>query len=167
MANLDLNLESYEAQTSDFSPIPAGSYICQITDSEAYYSKAGRPNLKVTLTVADGDYIGRKLWCNFCLDAEVGLKILKSLAVAARHPNPNFIRDSEELHGLYAKARVVITKQEGYADKNDVKGFSDADTGTQSFAASSAPSPAAHHAAPQAAAAAASAPKRPWEKTAA
>lgn len=167
MANLDLNLEGYEAQTSDFSPIPAGSYICQITDSEAYYSKAGRPNLKVTLAVADGDYIGRKLWCNFCLDAEVGLKILKSLAVAARHPNPNFLRDSEELHGLYVKARVVISKQEGYADKNDVKGFSDADTGTQSFAASSQPAPSESRSQMPPPAQASGPAKRPWEKTAA
>lgn len=142
MALLDLNLEGYEAQTSDFSPLPAGSYVCQISNTESYYSKAQRPNLKVTLTVQDGDYAGRKIWTNFCLDAEVGLKILKSMAVAARHPNPNFLRDSEELHGLYVKARVTISKQEGYADKNDVKGFSDADSASVA-STSAAPNPAA------------------------
>lgn len=158
MAMLDLNLEGYEVQNTSFGLIPEGQYICQITDSEVGVSKAGRPKLTITFTLADGEYAGRKLWTNFTLDSEMGLKIFKSLCVASGHPNPNFVRDSDELHGLYVKARVVISKQDGYADKNDVKGFSSA--GGESSAASAPKAPAAPAAAKPAA-------KKPWERTAA
>jgi hypothetical protein len=162
MAQISLNMEGVDHQTS-FEPLPAGVYVCQVTDSGAKFSKNNRPNLNITMTVVDGEFTGRKIFDNFTLDHEIGLKIFKTLCVVAGHPNPNFVRDSEELHGLYAKVRIAIKEDPGYAPKNVVKGYMAAD-GSPTVAPAAQQSRAAAPAAP--AASAKPAARKPWEKAA-
>lgn len=159
MAVLQMNLSGYEAQTGVFEPLPAGNYIVQITDSEVRESKAGNPMVKWEFTVVDGDFSGRKVWDNMTLNNEVSLKRLKSLAVAGGHPNPDYINDTEEMHGLFVKIRVKVEQQDGYGPQNNVSSFGPAEV-TQGHA------PAAMHS-PKPTPAVAPAPspaKKPWQK---
>ena len=152
MAVMQVNLESVEAQTG-FDPIPAGTYIVQVTDSKVLESKAGNPMVFWEFTVVDGEFSGRKLWDYMTLNNEISLRRLKSLAVAAGHPNPDYVNDSEEMHGLYAKIKVKLTDDEKYGAKNNISSFASADGST--------PAPTVPKAAPAAPKAPA---KKPWEK---
>lgn len=58
-------------KSGGFEPLPTGEYVCSVTDVELQEVKTGnnegKPYLKVTLTVQEGDHENRKLWCNVML----------------------------------------------------------------------------------------------------
>jgi hypothetical protein len=123
MARVDLDLSSYDAQGSDYEPIPPGEYTIRVLDSEVTHSKAGNPMAIFTYEVLGPTHAGRKLWDYFVLNNEVALKRFKGLAEAVGYPNPNFIRDTEDLHGLQCSVRVSIEEQEGYSPKNKITSY--------------------------------------------
>lgn len=122
MATLNLDLSNYEAQ-DDFTPIPPGTYTVEVTDSDVTYSKAGNPMASITFEVLGPSHAGRKLWDHFVLNNDVALRRLKGLAEAAGHRNPNYIRDTEELHGLRCTVKVTIEEQEGYQPRNRITSY--------------------------------------------
>lgn len=122
MGTLNLDLSNIEAM-DDFSPVPPGEYVVTVADSEVTHSKAG--NLMATLTyeILGPTHAGRRIWDHYVIKNEVAMKRLKSMAQAAGHRNPNFIRDTEELHGLRCIVRVTVEEQDGYAPKNKITAF--------------------------------------------
>jgi hypothetical protein len=122
MAQLNLDLSGYEPQ-GDFDPIPPGDYIIEVVDSDVSTSRAGNPMAKFTFEVVGPSHAGRKIWDHFVLNNEVALRRLKALAEAAGHKNPNYVRDTEELHGLRCEVRVAIEEQEGYPPKNKISSY--------------------------------------------
>jgi hypothetical protein len=102
-----------------------------------------------------------RIWLQHSNDkaAEMGVRKLKAVAVAIKHSNPNYLRDSEELHGGEMTVRVTLRD---YDDKNgekrqsnDIKGYSPV--------GKAIPMPTSSASAPQTAAAPG---RRPWEKAA-
>lgn len=172
MAQLGLSLVNVQAQES-YSPLPAGEYPVKVTDTEVKNSKAGNVMLNVTFTVEDGhQFSGRKVFDNFVVSNEVAMKRLKSMAVAGKHPHPDFIQDSEELHGLRLVIRVKIEDGgDGYGPKNKISAFKAGESSTPLPPTNTIPAPApATAAAPATASAPAAAPaaggkqdKLPWE----
>jgi hypothetical protein len=73
-----------------------------------------------------------RVWDIMSLGNEVSMKRLKALAVCAGHPNPNFIADTEELHGKELMVRLKIEKDKDgqYEDKNKVSAFKPLGAGT-------------------------------------
>lgn len=127
MAQINQDLSQVPAQQS-YEPLPPGEYIVQVTDSAVVTTKTSHePMLKISLTVADGPYQGRHLFDNFVLSNDVAKKRLKALAVSGCHPNPDFIRDSEELHGLYLKVAVKLETDEKFGPKNKISSFKNLD----------------------------------------
>jgi len=138
MALLNAELSSYEAQEG-FDLLPPGWYDAEIVDSEI---KEGAKGNYINWTF---QIIGKpnKVWEIQTLGHEVGLKKLKTLAVCAGHPNPNFISDTEELHGKKCKVRLKIEKDETgkYEDKNRISAFKPMDASNRQPTTMNPPTP--------------------------
>jgi hypothetical protein len=128
MARIDANLEHYEEQT-DFSPIPPGEYLVVVSDSAVRESKNGNMMAEFVFTVqTPAEYRNRRIWDRFVLGNDVAMSRLKTLAKVVGHKNPNFIRDTEELHGGVFVAKVKIDEKAGYDPKNVVTSFKSAES---------------------------------------
>lgn len=150
MAFIDLNLSNVQAQES-IEPVPPGLYHVSVEDTDFAFAKSsGAPMLKITFNIEDGDFAGRKLFDNYMLNHEVGMKRLKALAVASNHPNPSYIADSEEFHGLECLAKVKLeTDPEGkYDPKNKISYFKPVKAGKPAAPAFPAAAPVAPPMAP-------------------
>ena len=82
MAKIDFSVVD-DVAGGDFAPIPDGEYDMLVTDTNYYTSSTGNPTLKVTLTIADGQHKGRKIFESFSLSNKIGMGILKSLVCGA------------------------------------------------------------------------------------
>lgn len=139
MAHIGTDLSKTKAQES-FEPVPPGEYVVQITDSGVVQTKTTGANmLKVTLSIAVGPFAGRKIFDNFVLGHDVAMSRLKSMAIAGQHPHPDFLNDSEELHGLSLMVKVKLTSDPNYSPQNKIISFH-AIKGAQAPQATQAPS---------------------------
>lgn len=172
MAKLALNLSEVKAEGSGFDYIPAGTYAVKITDSEVTETKAKTGHiLTLSLQVIDGQYAGSTIADRINVNnpnpdaVKIGLARLKRYLESVGL-NPNFIEDSNVLHGKKVIVRVderpfTITDERTGEQKQingcDVKKVFPYDEGAVSASpaqpASSQPSPSA---------APADKPKLPW-----
>lgn len=134
LAVLNLDLGGYDPVDSDLAPIPPGDYEVLIVGSrlkeiltlpilppEAEACLGGQPTgadryggpSHMSLKAAEFELVvlgpvcrGAKLRDIFTLGEDSSMSRMKTLAVAARCPNPDFIGDTEELHGLRCRVRV-------------------------------------------------------------
>lgn len=165
MAQLNANLSNIEGQIG-FEPLPPGFYRARVEDSEIKEGPAGN-YIAWTLQI-----VGKpnKVWDRMSLSNEISMKRLKGMAMACGHKNPNFIGDTEELHGLECMVRLKIETDETgkYEPKNAITAFKPIDGSTPTMAApvptteAATTAPAAASAKP--APAAATKTKMPWEK---
>jgi len=144
----------------DFTPIPAGEYLMQITDSDMKATKDGTGQyLELTLQVIDGEHKGRLCWDRLNLinknpkAVEIAQRSLSSICRATGVPS---VHDSAQLHGKPLVARVKYVEPQGQYDaKNDIKAYKPASgaPATAGQPASAAPAKPAQAAAQQPAAA--------------
>lgn len=114
----------------DFSPLPAGAYEVEITNSEVKDAKSGKGcYLSLEFTVINPQqYASRKVWANITLknasaQAEsIGQAQLSSLCRATGLPAP--LRDSDHLFQKIVRIRVKIEPaKDNYPAKNEVTGY--------------------------------------------
>ncbi len=55
------------AAAAEFAPLPAGEYTFRIASGDLFTSKRGTPGYKLTLEVTEGNFEGRRAWCDFWL----------------------------------------------------------------------------------------------------
>lgn len=126
MAFLAFNATQVQPQAS-FDPIPAGKYICQITESEIKPTKAGDgQKLVLTWEVLDGEFKGRKVWdsLNISNPSKQAEQISQAALSAICHAAGVLqLQDSAQLHNKPMRIRVNIEKSEGYEPSNKVKGY--------------------------------------------
>lgn len=137
MASLNFNAASV-APMQSFTPIPAGEYIAQITDSSIKKnSNETGMLLNITWTILDGQFTNRKVFDRINVShqdrktEEIGQKKLSAICHAIGVMQLN---DSNQLHGRPCKIDVTVrAKQEkvkgdpsqGYWDEsNDIRGVS-------------------------------------------
>lgn len=132
MAQLNQNLSGYNSYESDYELLPPGEYPVRITDGELKTPKAGgNQYLNLRYDVTDGPKKGRvlfdmlSLWSNNATAREIACRKLKSIGLAIRLPNPDYIGDTDELLNGEMIVRIGIKKDETgqYADRNEVKGY--------------------------------------------
>lgn len=132
MAQLNFNAANV-APAQSTSPVPAGLYNVQVTESDIKAAKSGGQYLALTLQVLDGQYINRKIWTNLTIsnsnsEAErIGQQQLSALCHAAGVIN---LQDSNQLHFKPLRVKVVIKENAQYGDRNEVKGFEALAAGT-------------------------------------
>ena len=130
------------APREDFSPIPSGEYVAQITDSELKPTSKGGHRLELAFEITEGDRKGRKVWANLNLDnpnpkaVEIAQRELSAICHAIGKLQVN---DSQELHYKPMTIRVGIEQSPGYNDKNVIKAYKAATGGQGNAPASSSP----------------------------
>lgn len=129
MAHLN-NFNANEVEpTTDFDPIPAGTYVAVITDSQMKPTKDGMGEyLELTFQVLEGEYKGRLLWARLCLNhsKEITAKIARGhLSAICRAVGVLTPRDSAELHNLPLVVKVALKKRTDNGElTNELKAFS-------------------------------------------
>ena len=118
MTQVNQDLSNYSEQIG-FDCLPAGWYEATVIDSEIKEGPKG-PYINWTFEI-----IGHpnRVWDVMSLSSDVSLQRLKTLAKCAGHSNPNYIADTEELHGLSCMVRLKIERSEEYDDKNRITAF--------------------------------------------
>jgi hypothetical protein len=125
------DLSKTQAQ-GGFEPLPAGKYVCNVTNAELADTKSGGKMIKLELTVAAGESKNRKLFGNINVQnanpkaTEIGLSQLKSLLVCSGYPNPDKLESVTALCGLTVGVKTKIRSDETYGDKAEVHYFFDA-----------------------------------------
>lgn len=161
MGQINANLQNYE-EYEDLSPVPPGEYLVRVSDSVVKEAKSsGNIMAEFTMDILGPAYAGRKLWDRFVLNNDVALRRMKTFAKAAGHRNPNFVKDTEEFHGLKVLVRVKIEEQDGYEAKNVIAAYKPANGyGTEKPVTSPPPPQPAQGSEPQEKPRS----RRPWEK---
>lgn len=123
-----LNFSTEDAPESDFEPLEAGEYLCQVIQSEMKDTKAGTGKyLELRIQVIDGENQGRLLFerLNLQNPNETAVRIaqrqLKELCEAIGVLE---VGESEELHDIEFTAVVEIEPGRGdYGPQNRIKKF--------------------------------------------
>ena len=114
--------------TAPFEPLPAGTYVAVITDSEMKATKKGDGSyLQFEFTVIEGDCQGRKVWDRLCINHPNDLtqKIAQgNLSAICRAVGVMQPRDSAELHNIPLQIAVKCKKREDNGEfTNEIKGY--------------------------------------------
>ncbi len=123
MAQLGFNAGDYDP-ADEFEPLPAGEYLTMITESSLDNTKSGGQMVKLTYTVMEGQFEGRKLWSQHNIvnsspkAEEIGRKEISRIAHAIGQPR---INDTEQLIQQVIRITVVLKQDPGYGPKNEVK----------------------------------------------
>jgi hypothetical protein len=124
---MSFDLSNVKAQGND--TLPAGKYVCNITNAELKDTKAGNGQyIKIEFTVKEGDSSGRKLWAQINVKnsnpkaAEIGLSQLKALLVCSSYPTPDKLSGIGELNGLTVGVKTKV-KTDEYGEKAEVSYF--------------------------------------------
>ena len=122
-------LDLTNVKAEEFSIVPVGEYVCNITAAEVKETKTGSGQyIKTEFTVVDGEQKGRKIFSQFNIKNQnpeavaIGLKQLKTMLVKANHPNPEKVK-LDEITGLTVGVKTKITKSDEYGDKAEVHYF--------------------------------------------
>jgi len=148
MAQFDFDASTVAPQTST-SPIPAGTYLAQVIESDIKDLASGNgKGMKLTFEIIDGQYKGRRIWENLNIQHtnEDSQRIAQSQLSALCHAVGVIkLRDTAALHMKPVNIKVTVREAEGkYQASNNVKGYESAGpvAPTQAAEAPSAPAPA-------------------------
>jgi hypothetical protein len=112
MARINLNLS--EVETKSYPVLPENWYPATVMDSELTTSRAGDAMIMWTWRLDNN----RQLRDYTLIEALSGMEKVKKMASSLGHPNPDYVGDSDELHGLRCLIKVVV--KDG---KNWINGF--------------------------------------------
>ena len=123
MAQLGFNAGEYDP-TDGFTPLPAGDYVAMVTEAGVVYTKSGGQMVKMTYTVMEGQFEGRKIWSQHNIvnnnpkAEEIGRKEISRIAHAIGQPQLN---DTDHLLNQVMTIGIIIKQDPGYGPKNEVK----------------------------------------------
>jgi hypothetical protein len=124
---MDLDLSDVPVSTKG-RPLPPGYYrVCAEKVERKMGAQSGDTYYNFEFNVVEeGPHKGKKLYKIAMVTGKSqkwGLHIIKELALAIGHPNPNFIGDTSELTKKICYAKVANSTQAGYEHQNVIKGF--------------------------------------------
>ena len=124
------NLTGFDANTiepNQFDVIPAGEYEVLITKSQMKQTKDGRGQyLELEMQILNGQFQNRKLFdrLNIVNANQQAVTIAKgALSAICRAVGVLTPNDSSELHNKPLRAKVKVTKDDQYGDKNEVVAY--------------------------------------------
>ena len=126
--NFDASTVTPQAATG---PVPAGTYLAQITESDVQPLKSGKgTGLKLTFEIIDGQYKGRRIWENLNIqhENEDTQRISQSQLSALCHAvNVIKLQDTAALHLKPVSIKVAVREAQGqYQASNNIKGYESA-----------------------------------------
>jgi hypothetical protein len=126
--NFDASQVAPQASTG---PLPAGTYLAHITESDVQPLKSGNgEGLKLTFEIMDGQFKGRKVWENLNIrhSNEDTQRIAQSQLSALCHAvNVIKLMDTAALHFKPVRISVTVREAQGqYKASNNIKGYESA-----------------------------------------
>ena len=130
MAQFHFDASTVAPQAST-GPVPAGTYLTQIIESDVAPLKSGKgTGLKLTFEIIDGQHKGRRIWENLNIqhENEETQRIAQSQLSALCHAvNVIKLQDTAALHHKPVHVRVVVREAQGqYQASNNIKGYESA-----------------------------------------
>jgi len=130
MAHFNFDASTVAPQAST-GPVPAGTYLAQIIESDVAPLKSGKgTGLKLTFEIIDGQQKGRRIWENLNIQHENDetQRIAQSQLSALCHAvNVIKLQDTAALHHKPVHVRVVVREAQGqYQASNNIKGYESA-----------------------------------------
>ena len=130
MAHFNFDASQVAPQAST-GPIPAGTYLAHITESDVAPLRSGNgTGLKLTLEIIEGQYKGRKVWDNLNIQHsnEDTQRIAQTQLSALCHAvNVIKLQDTAALHMKPVTIKVVVREAKGeYQASNNIKGYESA-----------------------------------------
>ena len=130
MAHFNFDASTVAPQASN-GPVPAGTYLAQIIESDVAPLKSGKgTGLKLTLEIIDGQHKGRRIWDNLNIQHEIEetQRIAQGQLSALCHAvNVIKLQDTAALHHKPVHVRVVVREAQGqYQASNNIKGYESA-----------------------------------------
>lgn len=144
MATINFNATEVEPSTG-FAPIPAGEYICVISEEEMKMTRNNNGQyLKLTFEIIEGEYQGRKIWGNLNLEnpnADAVRIARADLSAICRAVNVMQLTDTTQLLNIPLVIKLAVRKnRETDEFENAIKGYkAKADYSPSASAASPAP----------------------------
>lgn len=68
------------APAPEFGPIPSGSYEAHLIEKLPFNAKTGTPGIKLTFSILDGPFKGRRLWFDIWLTDQAKPQALRDFA---------------------------------------------------------------------------------------
>lgn len=116
MASLNFDANQHEPVSTDFEPIPNGTYLACVVDSAMKPTKAGNGEyLQLEFEILDGPFKGRHLWDRLTLrhPSQVAVQIAQGkLSALCRAVGVLTPGDSIELHNLPLVVKVKCKKRD-------------------------------------------------------
>lgn len=109
------------AAASDFTPLPAGTYVARIVSGELATAKSGTPAYKLAFKVLEGAHTGRQFWHDVWLTAA-------ALPMAKRDLGKLGVTSLEQLEkplppGIRCKVKLALRCGDDGAEYNRVRSF--------------------------------------------
>ena len=130
MAQFNFDASQVAPQQST-GPLPAGTYLAHITESDVQPLKSGNgEGLKLTFEIIEGQFKGRRVWENLNIRHanEDTQRIAQSQLSALCHAvNVIKLMDTAALHFKPVKINVTVREAQGmYKASNNIKGYESA-----------------------------------------
>ena len=127
MAEMKFDANEVEPRKA-FDPLPAGKYVCVITESEEKETKAGTGSyLQLTIQLIEGEYESRKVWDRLNLNNpnDQAVAIARStLSAICRATGVMVLKDSSQLHDIPMLVKIAQVKNKESGEiGNEVKGY--------------------------------------------
>ena len=127
MAQFNFDASQVAPQQST-GPLPAGTYLAHITESDVQPLKSGNgEGLKLTFEIIDGQFKGRKVWENLNIrhSNEDTQRIAQSQLSGLCHAvNVIKLLDTAALHFKPVRINVTVREAQGiYKASNNIKGY--------------------------------------------
>ena len=147
MAQFNFDASQVAPQQS-VGPLPAGTYLAHIVESDVQPLKSGNgEGLKLTFEIIDGQFKGRKVYENLNIrhTSEDTQRIAQSQLSALCHAvNVIKLMDTAALHFKPVRINVTVREAVGqYKASNNIKGYEAAGGGISAPATAPTPAPVA------------------------
>ncbi len=120
-------LDLSNTEVTNYAPLPDAKYVCNVTEAEIKDTKSGTGQyISATLTIAEGEFEGRKIFTNFNVKnenpkaVEIGLSQLKSLLIESGYKDPNTLGSVTDICGLRVGVKTKTKEDPAYGPKTEV-----------------------------------------------
>jgi hypothetical protein len=106
---------------AEFAPLPSGDYTFRILTGELFTAKRGTPGYKLTLEVVEGEFEGRRAWCDFWLTPA-------ALPMSKRDLAKIGVTDLEQLDrplpsGILIRGKLALRRDDDGNESNQLRRF--------------------------------------------
>jgi hypothetical protein len=126
---MSLNIDFAGVEAMDLSPVPAGTYECEVVQCKQQKASTGKPMLVWAFKILDEGFVGRRVFLNTVLSGDARWKLkqtLMGLGFTEEDLAADFDLDPQEMIGLTCYVVVTQSLYQG-AVKNDVQRVIDTD----------------------------------------